>query len=57
MDIVMRQSQVSLNKVLRILTLDKTEAKSKNVIKPGLLACWKNLVSNQSQVSLKSVSS
>lgn len=48
----MRQSQVSLNKVSWILTLDETEEKSKNVIKSGLLACWKNLVSSQSQLSL-----
>ena len=33
MDIVMRQSQVSLNKVSLILTLYETEEKSKNVIK------------------------
>ena len=52
MDIVMRQSQVSLNKVSQILTLYETEEKSKNVIKSGLLTCWKNLVSSQSQLSL-----
>ena len=34
------------------MTLYETEKKSKNVIKSGLLACWKNLVSSQSQLSL-----
>mgnify|MGYP004469129255 CR=1 FL=1 len=48
----MRQSQVSLNKVSWILALDETEEKSKNVIKSGRIACWKNLVSSQSQLSL-----
>lgn len=32
--------------------LYETEEKSKNVIKSELLACWKNLVSSQSQLSL-----
>ena len=48
----MRQSQVSLNKVSQILTLDETEEKFKNMIKSGLLSCWKHLVSRQSQHSL-----
>lgn len=44
----MRQSQQSLIK----FDTCETEEKSKNVIKSGLLACWKNLVSSQSQLSL-----
>ena len=34
------------------MTLYETEEKSKNVIKSGLLACWKNLVSSQSQLMI-----